>query len=112
MPPGADGNTAGDSEKLHNTFDAFEHLLLRFVAFSYLGRRPLSAGRKQPFKGRADCGIGVKVCGNLPNSSVISIRSRSIIAANGIGKALDQGVQKKALRPLAVSKKVLPTIHN
>jgi hypothetical protein len=103
---------SGDLEKRHNSFDAFEHLLLHFVAFGYLGRRPLSAGRKQPFKGRANCGIGVKMSGNLPNSSVISVRSRPIIAANGIGKALDQGVQEKALRPLAVPKKVLPTVHN
>ena len=49
---------SGNSEKLHNTFDAFEHLLLQFVAFGHLGRRPLSARRKQPFKGRADSSVG------------------------------------------------------
>jgi hypothetical protein len=32
---------------------------------------------------------------------VIPIRSRPVIAANCIGKALDQGVQEKALQPLA-----------
>jgi hypothetical protein len=104
---------SGDSEKLHNAFDAFDHLLLRFVAFGHLGRRPLSAGRKQPFKGRADSRIGIKLSGDDANSYVIPIRSRPVIAANCIGKALDQGVQEKALRPLAVPKKVvLPTVHN
>jgi hypothetical protein len=52
------------------------------------------------------------VSGDEANSSVIPIRSRPVIAANCIGKALDQGVQEKALRPLAVPKKVLPTVHN
>jgi hypothetical protein len=52
------------------------------------------------------------VSGDEANSSVIPIRSRPVIAANCIGKALDQGVQEKALRLLAVPKKVLPTVHN
>jgi hypothetical protein len=103
---------SGDSEKLHNTFDAFEHSLLRFIAFGHLGLQPLSAGRKQPFEGRADSRIGIKVSCDDAKSSVIPIRSRPVIAANCIGKALDQGGQEKALRLLRVSKKVLPTIHN
>jgi hypothetical protein len=103
---------SGDSEKLHNTFDGFEHLLLRFIAFGHLGRQPLSAGRKQPFKRRADSRIGIKVSGDEAKSSAIPIRSRPVIAVNCTGKALDQGGQEKALRLLAVPKKVLPIIHN
>jgi hypothetical protein len=93
-------------------FDAFEHLLVRFIAFGHLDRQPLSAGRKQPFKGHADSRVGIKVSGDEANSSVIPIHSRPVIAANCIGKALDQGGQEKALRLLAVPKKVLPTVHN
>jgi hypothetical protein len=81
---GPDGRARiGESEKVHNRLDEFEHLLLRFIAFGHVRRQPLAAGRKQPFKGVADRRIGLKVSGNQPNSSVISIRSRPVIAANG-----------------------------
>jgi hypothetical protein len=82
----------GSSEKLRHTLHELEYLLLRFRAFGHLRLQPLAARWKQLFKGLADCGIGVKVSGNLSNSSVISIRGRPVIAANCIAQTTEQGV--------------------
>jgi hypothetical protein len=46
----------------------------------------------QPFKGFAYFRIGIKVSGNLANSSVISICSQPVIAANGIAQTTEQGL--------------------
>lgn len=90
-------SSGSDSEKLHNPFDEFVYWLLRFIAFGHLRRRPPAAGRKQPFKGLADPRIGFKMSGSQANSSVISISSRSVIAANGIAQTLEQGTQQEPL---------------
>jgi hypothetical protein len=79
----------GVSEKLHNMLDEFEYLLLGFAAFGHLRCQPPVAGRTQPFKSLADCRIGIKVSGDHAKSSVVPIRSRLVIAENGIGKTLD-----------------------
>ena len=81
-----------DLEKLPNTLDVFEYLLLRFIAFGHVRRQPLAAGRKQSFKGVADWRIGIKVSGDHAKSSMITVGSRLIIAANGIAHAREQGL--------------------
>jgi hypothetical protein len=86
------------SEKLANAFDEFEHLLPRCIAFGHIRRQPQAAGRKQSFKGVVDWSIGFKVSGNQADSSVISIRCRLVIAANGIGQTMEQDLQEKPLR--------------
>jgi hypothetical protein len=45
---------SGDSEKVHNRLDEFEHPLPRFIAFGGLRRQPSAAGRNQLLKGIAD----------------------------------------------------------
>jgi hypothetical protein len=95
---GPDGRARiGESEKVHNRLDEFEHLLFRFIAFGRVRRQPLAAGRQQPFEGIAYWRIGIKVSGNQPNSSVISIRCRLVIAANGIAQTIEQGVEEKPI---------------
>jgi hypothetical protein len=88
---------SGDSQKVHNRLDEFEHPLPRFIAFGRVRRQPLAAGPKQSFKCLADWSIGLKVSGNQANSSVISIRCRLVIAANGIAQTGEQGVEEKAI---------------
>jgi hypothetical protein len=98
LSDGLDGRARiGESEKVHNRLDEFEHLLLRFIAFGHVRRQPLAAGPKQSFKCLADWSIGLKVSGNQPNSSMISIRCRLVIAANGIAHTFEQGVQEKPI---------------
>jgi len=90
---GPDGRARiGESEKVHNRLDEFEHLLLRFIAFGHVRRQPLAAGRKQSFKGVADWRIGIKVSGDHAESSVITVGGRLIIAANSIAYAREQGL--------------------
>jgi hypothetical protein len=85
-------NAIRDSEKLPNTLDVFEYLLFRFIAFGHVCRQPLAAGRKQSFKRVADWRIGIKVSGDHAKSSVITVGSRLVIAANGIAHAREQGL--------------------
>jgi len=49
------GRRSPDSlDKIHDTLDVFEDLLVRRIAFGGLRRQPLAIGRKQVFKGIAD----------------------------------------------------------
>jgi hypothetical protein len=83
--------SSDNSEKLRNTVDKFEQLLLRFIAFRSLCCQPLAAGPKQSFNCLADWGVGIKVSRNQANSSAISIRSRLVKAANSIAQTIEQG---------------------
>jgi hypothetical protein len=80
-----------NSDQPRSAFDQLKYLSLRIITFSHVSRQPLAAGPEQAFKGIADWRIGLKVWGNHANPSVISIRSRPVIAANGIAQAIEQG---------------------
>jgi hypothetical protein len=83
------------SEKPANTFNLLEHLLPRSIAVGHIRCQPVVAGRKQLVKGRTDLGIGVKVLsGDHADSSVITVGSRLIIAANGVAQTYEQGLQE------------------
>jgi hypothetical protein len=81
-----------DSEKFRNALYKFQYLLLGFIAFGHLRRQPPTASTKQLFKGLADWRIGIKVRGDHAKSSVIPIRGRPVISANGMAQTLEQGV--------------------
>ena len=86
------------SEKLANTFDVFEYLLPGVIAFSRFRCQPLVAGQKQLFKGVTDSSVGIKVLsGKYANSSVISVCSRLVIAANGLAQTHEQSLQNKTV---------------
>ena len=87
-----DTDPSADLDKIHNTLDVLEDLLFRFIAFGGLCRQPSAAGRKQVFKGVADHGIGLKVPADHGESSVITIRSRLIVTANGVAQANEQSL--------------------
>jgi hypothetical protein len=86
------------SEKLAHTFNVFEHLLPDLIAFSRIRCQPLAAGHKQVFKGVTDSRVGIKVLpSDHANSSVITVCSPLVIAANGVAQTHEQGLQKKSV---------------
>jgi hypothetical protein len=86
------------SEKLANTFDVFEYLLPGLIAFSRFRCQPPVAGQKQLFKGVTDSSVGIKVLsGDHANSSVITVCSRLVIAANGLAQTHEQSLQNKTV---------------
>ena len=85
------------SEKLYKALDEFGYLPFSFIAFGYVRRQPLLTSRKQPVKSFADCRIRIKLAGRHAESSVVSIRSRLVIAANSVAQAL--GERDRESRP-------------
>jgi hypothetical protein len=76
----------------------FEHLLSRLITISDVSRQPRSARGKQLLDSVADSSIRIEVLsGNHADSSVITVCSRLVITANGIGQTHDQGLQEKAV---------------
>ena len=92
------------SEKLYNALDEFQYLPFSFIAFGHVRRRPLLAGQKQAVKSLADCRVRIKLAGRHAESSVVSIRSRRVVAAYSVAQALGQGDRKKSPGPEAISK--------
>jgi hypothetical protein len=72
-----------------------EYLFFAFIAYDRIGRQPLAADQKQQIEGLANRGVGLKLFDNQSEPSAISIRNRSVIAADSIAQTIDHGTKEQ-----------------